>query len=161
MLHKAHLTSYSRMSGSRRVTTPSWLSRSLRLFCTVLLCILAISSWPLRIIISKEKRWHFSFTQCPWGFPGDASGKEPACRCRRNKTRVQSLGQGRSLEEGTATHSSILAWRIPWTEEPGGLQFTGSQRVRHDGSNLPHTHTHNGLGHISCLYLWLYSLARL
>jgi len=41
-------------------------------------------------------------------------------------------GLGRSLEEGMATHSSILAWRIPWTEEPGGLQSTGSQRVRHD-----------------------------
>ena len=39
---------------------------------------------------------------------------------------------GRSLEEGMATHSSILAWRIPWTEEPGGLQFTGLQRVGHD-----------------------------
>ena len=36
------------------------------------------------------------------------------------------------LEEGVATHSSILAWRIPWTEEPGGLQSMGSQRVRHD-----------------------------
>ena len=36
------------------------------------------------------------------------------------------------LEEGMATHSSILAWRIPWTEEPDGLQFTGSQRVGHD-----------------------------
>ena len=36
------------------------------------------------------------------------------------------------LEEGMATHSSILAWRIPWTEEPGGLQSTGSHRVRHD-----------------------------
>ena len=36
------------------------------------------------------------------------------------------------LEEGMATHSSILAWRIPWTEEPGGLRSTGSQRVRHD-----------------------------
>ena len=41
-------------------------------------------------------------------------------------------GLGRSLEEGMATHSSILAWRISWTEEPGGLQSTGSQRVRHD-----------------------------
>ena len=41
-------------------------------------------------------------------------------------------GLGRSPEEGMATHSSILAWRIPWTEEPGGLQSTGSQRVRHD-----------------------------
>ena len=35
-------------------------------------------------------------------------------------------------KEGTATHSSILAWRIPWTEEPGGLQFMGSQKVGHD-----------------------------
>ena len=41
-------------------------------------------------------------------------------------------GSGRSLEEGRAIHSSILAWRIPWTEEPGGLQFIGLHRVRHD-----------------------------
>ena len=44
---------------------------------------------------------------------------------------VQSLGQEDPLEEGTATHSSILAWKIPRTEEPGGLQSAGSQRVRH------------------------------
>ena len=43
------------------------------------------------------------------------------------ETRVQYLGQEDSLEEGMATHSSILAWRNPWTEEPGGLQFMGSQ----------------------------------
>ena len=48
------------------------------------------------------------------------------------ETRVQSLGQEDPLEEGTATHSNILAWRIPRTEEPGGLQSMGSQRVRHD-----------------------------
>ena len=41
-------------------------------------------------------------------------------------------GSGRSPGEGNGTHSSILAWRIPWTEEPGGLQSTGSQRVGHD-----------------------------
>ena len=41
-------------------------------------------------------------------------------------------GSGRSLEEGTATHPSILAWRIPWTEDPVGLQSMGSHRVRHD-----------------------------
>ena len=41
-------------------------------------------------------------------------------------------GLGRSLEEGMATHSSILAWRIPWTEEPGRLQFMGLQRVGYD-----------------------------
>ena len=45
---------------------------------------------------------------------------------------VRSLGQEDLLEEGMATHSCILAWRIPWTEEPGGLQSTGSQRVGHN-----------------------------
>ena len=44
---------------------------------------------------------------------------------------VQSLDWDDPLEKGMATHSSILAWRIPWTEEPGGLQFMGSQRVGH------------------------------
>ena len=48
------------------------------------------------------------------------------------ETWVQSLGQEDPLEEGMATHSSILAWRIPWTEEPGGLQSMGLQRVRHN-----------------------------
>ena len=46
--------------------------------------------------------------------------------------RVQSLDQEDPLEEGVATHSSILAWRIPWTEEPGGLQSMGLQKVGHD-----------------------------
>ena len=48
------------------------------------------------------------------------------------ETRVQSLGQDDPLEKGMATHSSILAWRIPWREEPGGLQSMESQRVGHD-----------------------------
>ena len=48
------------------------------------------------------------------------------------ETLVQSLGWEGPLEEEMATHSRILAWRIPWTEEPGGLQSTGWQRVRHD-----------------------------
>ena len=47
-------------------------------------------------------------------------------------TWVQSLGSEDLLEEEMATHSSILAWRISWTEEPGGLQSMGLQRVRHD-----------------------------
>ena len=47
------------------------------------------------------------------------------------ETQVWSLGQEDPLEEGMATHSNILAWGILWTEEPGGLQFIGSQRVRH------------------------------
>ena len=48
------------------------------------------------------------------------------------ETRVQSLGREDPLEKEMATHSSILAWRTPWTEEPGRLQSTGSQTVRHD-----------------------------
>ena len=48
------------------------------------------------------------------------------------KNQVQSLGWEDLLEKEMATHSSILAWKIPWTEQPGGLQSMGSQRVRHD-----------------------------
>ena len=47
------------------------------------------------------------------------------------ETWVRSLGQEDPLGKGMATHSSILAWRIPWAEKPGGLQSTGLQRVRH------------------------------
>ena len=53
---------------------------------------------------------------------------------------VQSLGPEDPVEEGTVSHSSILAWRIPWTEEPSQLQFIGSQRVRHNCSNLACMH---------------------
>ena len=48
------------------------------------------------------------------------------------ETQVQTLGREDPLEKEMAIHYSILAWKIPWTEEPGGFQFRGSQRVRHD-----------------------------
>ena len=67
------------------------------------------------------------------GMRGGSSGKEPACQCRR-QTGVWSLGLEDPLEEGLVTHSSILAWRIPWGEEPGGLQSMRLQRVRHDSA---------------------------
>ena len=54
------------------------------------------------------------------------------CLPAMQKTWVQSLSQEDLLEEEMATYSSILSWRIPWTEEPGGLQSMGSQRVGHD-----------------------------
>ena len=66
------------------------------------------------------------------GFPWWLSGKEAACNVGATETWVRSLGRENPLEEGMATHSSILAWRIPWTEEPGRLQSMGSQRVGHD-----------------------------
>ena len=58
--------------------------------------------------------------------------KNPPAMQETQEMRVRSLGQEDPLEEGMATHSSILAWRIPWTEVPGGLQSMGSQRVWHD-----------------------------
>ena len=64
-----------------------------------------------------------------WGFPGGSVVKNlPAIQ----ESRVQSLGQEDPLEKEMATHSSILAWEIPWTEKPGGPQSMGSQRGQHD-----------------------------
>ena len=63
------------------------------------------------------------------GFPRSSFGKESVCSAGDH---VQSLCWEDPLEEGRATHPSILAWRIPWTEEPGGLQSMGLQRVGHD-----------------------------
>ena len=58
--------------------------------------------------------------------------KNPSAMQETQEMQVRSLGKEDPLEEGMATHSSILAWKIPWTEEAGRLQSMGSQRVRHD-----------------------------
>ena len=63
------------------------------------------------------------------GFPGGSVIKNPWAL---QKTQIQSLGWEDPLQKEMATHSSILAWRIPWTEEPSRLQSMGSQRVGHD-----------------------------
>ena len=72
--------------------------------------------WPLHLWVSLCSEW---------GFPGAAVVKN-------QETWIWSLGWKDPLEKEMATHSSILAWKIPWTVEPGGLQSMGSQRVRHD-----------------------------
>ena len=58
------------------------------------------------------------------------------------ESQAQPLGWEDPLEEKMASHSSIVAWRIPWTEEPGGLEYMRSQSVRHDWATNTHTHTH-------------------
>ena len=63
------------------------------------------------------------------------------------ETDVWSLGGEDALQKGMAAHSSILAWRIPWTEEPGGLQSMGLQRVGHDWSDLAQMHPNCFVGH--------------
>ena len=67
----------------------------------------------------------------PTWLPRWHSGKESASQDRRQKTWVQSLGQEDPLEKEIATHSSLLAWKIPWTEEPRRLQSMALQRVGH------------------------------
>ena len=68
------------------------------------------------------------------------------------ETRVRSLGQEVPLEEGMATQSSILPWRIPWTEEPDGLESKGPQGVRHDRSDLARVQ------YLMCLYLFSFKV---
>ena len=67
--------------------------------------------------------------------------KNPPAIQETKETVIWSLGQEDPLEEGMEIHSSTLAWRIPWTEEPGGLLSIASQRVVHDWNDSAHTHT--------------------
>ena len=88
---------------------------------------------PLSKGFSKQEYWSgLSFPT-----PGDLPG---VCFQETQEIRVRSLGWEDPLEEDMATHSSTLAWRIPCTEEPGGLQSVESQRVRHDWSDWARTH---------------------
>ena len=75
------------------------------------------------------------------GFPGGSAVKNQPAMQEPQEMWVWSLGGEDALEEGIATHSSILVWRMPWTEEPGGLQSIAAQRVRHDWSDWVCTHT--------------------
>ena len=78
-------------------------------------------------------------SRLPWWL----SSKQSASMQEPQKTLVQSLSCKDPLEEGVATHSRILVWSIPWTEEPGGPQSTGSQKVRHDRSDLAGNTNHS------------------
>ena len=68
--------------------------------------------------------------QVLYGLPWWLSGKESACQCRRLE--FKSLGWEDRLEQEVESHSSVLAWEIPWTEEPGSIQSMRSQSVRHE-----------------------------
>ena len=77
-----------------------------------------------------SKQRLFILRQPLGGFPDGPAVKNPRAK---QETPAQPLpASGRPPGEGNGNHSSVLAWRIPWTEEPGGLQSTGSQRARHD-----------------------------
>ena len=79
-------------------------------------------------VSQKEKNIVY---QC-MGFWGGVIDKEPAFQCRRHETQIPSLSREDPLEDGMATDSSIPVWRIPWMEEPGGIQSLGLHRVGHN-----------------------------
>ena len=82
---------------------------------------MCLQSWPL----ATERTFYMRAQDTNLLFLGDSAGKESACK----EIQVQSLGQKIPLEKGMATHSSILAQRIPWTEEPGRLHSMGSKEL--------------------------------
>ena len=81
-----------------------------------------------RTVQSMNTASFINFPGLPWASLVAQMVKNP---CPRQETWVQSLGQEDPLEKGITPYSSLLAWRTPWTEEPGGLQSMGLQRVRH------------------------------
>ena len=97
-------------------------------------CNAEIKEWMLRLCLPAASWGSEDFANTR---RHTARGKEPACQTQKTSKRLRfDPWSGRSREEGMTTRSSILAWRMPWTEEPGGLQSMGSQRVRHDWSDL-------------------------
>ena len=83
------------------------------------------------------------------GFPGGSEDKVPACN-------AGDPGWEDHLEKEMAVHSSILAWRIPWREEPGGLQSTGSERVEHNWATSHITHNADIYVYVAYTYVLLF-----
>ena len=89
------------------------------------------------MVFQPQHYWHLGWDNSALGSSLCIIGASLVAQMVKNlpekqETLVWSLSQEDPLEKGVVTHSSILAWRIPWTEEPGGLQSMGLQRVRHD-----------------------------
>ena len=131
-------------------------------------------NWATFTFLNLTEGWTLTFPKTfPWMAALDTPDRtpfhsisiallEPACPCRRCKRCSFNPWVGKiPLEEGKATYSSILAWRIPWTGEPGDLQSMGSQRVRLDWSDLAWMHLKQNnclLPLVALLYLfWLKS----
>ena len=106
-------------------------------------CAFSSSSECKEVKVQEEwERMRYSWNT---GLPRWCKGKESACQGRRHKRHGFDPWVGKILEEEMATHSSILAWRIPWTEESSRLQSMGSQRAGHDSTHV-RMHVWNGDG---------------
>ena len=105
------------------------------------------AQWPLSPTYWKLKAWIEYMTLSLWVILYFVVAQLVKNLPATQETWVQSLGWEDALEKGVATHACILAWRIPWTEEPGVWQFMGSQKVRHNWTTkYTHTHTHTHTG---------------
>ena len=93
--------------------------------------------------VAKSQTRLSDWTELNWLMSGGSEIKNLPAMKEMQKMMIRSLRQEDPLEEGMATPSSIFGWRIPWKEEPGGVQFIGSLKVRHDWSDWARTHTHN------------------
>ena len=100
------------------------------------LSFLMLVIWVFSVFFLSQSSWTFNnfigrlFKET--GFPGGAGGKEPDCQ-RTDVKDLPSLGREDPLEEGVAVRSGVLAWRVPWTEEPGGLRSAGCLESPMDG----------------------------
>ena len=131
--HLDLVTCLKQRHGWRRGVSGDWVTGA----ATTVLLSLPGSSW-----LFQSNEVNFQIKSRPMdivGFSGGSDGKESPYIMQ--ETRVWSLGCKDPLEKGTATHSSILAWRIPWTEELGGLESMGLQRVEHDWATNTSTFT--------------------
>ena len=104
-----------------RATGTAHMTATLVKVCVLTAPWICSSSVPLPLPQPPCSLRHNNLTVLKWSYSSGASGKESACWCRRRETRVQSLGWEDPLEKEMAIPSSILAWDIPWTEEPGRL----------------------------------------
>ena len=127
-----------------------FLSRILESTC-LLWATFSLKPAVLFSLQDKEHSLTSCFSTCSsQGLSWWLSGKESTYQCLPKKeTQVQSLGQEDPLEKEMATHSSIFAWQIPWTEKPGGLQSMGLQKVGHDLVSKQQTITFGNYGIIS------------
>ena len=130
-LWKSFLWKAPQLSGPLSSFSQSWIPSG----CTVVGGPRWLSAWWLQHPLFTDMAGDISHShyELARGFPHGSVVKNPPAS---EGDMVQSLGQEDPLEKGTATHSSILAWRIPWTEKAGGLQSMGSHRVGHNWSDL-------------------------
>ena len=103
-------------------------------------------------IFGQPNSYIFSSPAHKRDYTSDSEVKTPPALRMTQETRIQSLGWEDPLKEEMAAHFSVLAGKIPWTEKPGGLWSTGSQRIRHDRGDRTHTHT-KGTFSILCIYV--------